>query len=119
VVTLRLLVADDEPALLSLLRRFLEKAGYAVLSAPSGEAALALFSAEPDSFALIVTDLSMDGMGGEDLIRQIRQIRPSIPAILMSGYPHVPSTPDTGFLQKPFLPDMLTTAVREALSSSL
>ena len=115
MVVKTILIVDDEPSLLSLLRRFLERAGYQIESASSGEAALQLFEAEPDKYSVLVTDMTMDGMGGEELTRRIRLVRPDFPAVLMSGYPFVPQSPNTSFLQKPFLPAMLTDAVRDAL----
>jgi DNA-binding NtrC family response regulator len=111
------LVVDDEPALLSLLVRFLERASYPVRSAPSGEAALPLFQGEPEIFGLVITDMTMDGMGGEELIQKVRAVRADIPAILMSGYPYVPQMPKVSFLQKPFLPAMLIEAVQKALKA--
>ena len=114
MVVARLLVVDDEPALLNLLRRFLEKAGYNVVPSPSGEDALSLFTAAPETFAMVITDLTMEGMGGEELVAKIREVRPRIPALFMSGYPHVPVVANSGFLQKPFLPEMLTAAVKKA-----
>ena len=119
MVVPRLLVVDDEPALLNLLRKFLEKAGYTVVAAASGEDALSLLAAAPETFAMVITDLTMEKMGGEELVARIREIRPRIPALLMSGYPHVPVVGNTGFLQKPFLPDMLTAAVKKALRESV
>ena len=115
VANLHLLVVDDEPALLQLLKRFLERAGFKVDLALSSTDAIQLF--EQNRYALVVTDLTMEGMDGEELARELRKLRPDIPILLTSGYPYVPQTPNVAFLQKPFLPAMLIDAVKNALGT--
>jgi DNA-binding NtrC family response regulator len=102
-----LLIVDDEPKLLDLLSRYLGRLGYQVETCGNAEDALARFQAGPDRFSLAVTDLSLPSLNGEDLIERMRQLRPGLPAIITSGYPYVPRAADVGFLQKPFLPQML------------
>jgi DNA-binding NtrC family response regulator len=110
-----LLIVDDEPNLLDLLRRYLGRLGYEVETCGSAHDALARFQADPDRFSLAITDLSLPGLSGEDLIERMRQIRPGLPAIVTSGYPYQPRAAGVGFLQKPFLPQMLVEAVEKAL----
>ena len=112
----RLLIVDDEPNLLDLLRRYLGRFGYEVESRGDALEALALFQAGQDRFSMIITDLSLPRMDGEELIVRVRQLRPELPAIITSGYPYQPRTAGVGFLQKPFLPQMLVQAVKEALA---
>jgi FixJ family two-component response regulator len=57
-------------------------------------------------------------MNGEELIERMRQLRPGLPAIITSGYPYVPRAAGIGFLQKPFLSQMLADAVEKALKGS-
>lgn len=109
----RILLVDDEPALLPLLRRFLEKQGYQVTTCHSAQEALAAFEEAP--FDLVVTDLTLDGINGEQLIELLRAKQPALPAIIASGYPHQPQSPDVGFLLKPFLPQMLVDQVAACL----
>jgi DNA-binding NtrC family response regulator len=116
--TERLLIVDDEPKLLDLLRRYLGRLGYEVETRGDAHEALALFQAEPDRFSMAITDLSLPGLNGEELIERIRQIRPGLPAIITSGYPYQPRVAGVGFLQKPFLPQMLAEAVEKALKGS-
>ena len=111
----RLLIVDDEPNLLELLSRYLGRLGYESETRLDGPGALALFQAGPDRFSMVITDLSLPGLSGEELIEQIRKIRPGTPAIITSGYPYVPRAAGVGFLQKPFLPQMLVDAVEKAL----
>jgi DNA-binding NtrC family response regulator len=113
-----LLIVDDEPSLLDLLRRYLSRLGYEVETCGDALEALALFEAGPDRFALLITDLSLPSFSGDELIERIRRIRPGIPAIITSGYPHVPRAAGVEFVQKPFLPQMLADAVKDALKGS-
>jgi two-component system cell cycle sensor histidine kinase/response regulator CckA len=111
----RLLIVDDEPAVLDLLKRYLERSGYAVEITPNAEAALDLFQAAPGRFDLVITDLNLPGMGGEELLKRMRQQRPSLRALISSGYPHQPLLPHVGFLLKPYLPKMFVEAINELL----
>lgn len=110
-----LLIVDDEPKLLDLLSRYLGRIGYEVETCGDATEALARFQAEPDRFSMAITDLSLPSLNGEELIDRMRQIRPGLPAIITSGYPYVPRGAGIGFLQKPFLPQMLLEAVENAL----
>jgi DNA-binding NtrC family response regulator len=113
-----LLIVDDEPKLLDLLSRYLGRLGYEVETRGDAQEALALFQAGPDRFSMAITDLSLPSLNGEELIERIRQLRPGLPAIITSGYPYVPRAAGVGFLQKPFLPQMLADAVEKALKGS-
>jgi len=118
MAALRLLIVDDEPNLLDLLRRYLTRVGYEVETCGDAEEALALFQAQPGRFSMAITDLSLPTFNGEELIERMRLLRPGLPAIITSGYPHVPSAVGVRFLQKPFLPQMLADAVEGALKGS-
>jgi DNA-binding NtrC family response regulator len=113
-----LLIVDDEPNLLDLVSRYLGRLGYQVETCGDAQNALALFQAGPDRFSLAITDLSLPSMNGEELIERMRQLRPGLPAIITSGYPYVPRAAGIGFLQKPFLSQMLADAVEKALKGS-
>jgi DNA-binding NtrC family response regulator len=115
---LRLLIVDDEPNLLDLLRRYLGRLGYEIETCGGAEEALTLFQAGPDRFSLVITDLSLPTLSGEELIQRMRDLRPGLPAMITSGYPYQPQSPGIGFLQKPFLPQMLADAVENALKKS-
>jgi CheY-like chemotaxis protein len=104
---IRLLVVDDEAALLNLLQRYLARLGYEVEGAADAEEALARFTADPDRYDCILTDLKLPGMGGEELLERMRELRPGLPALISSGYPYEPRAGATAFLQKPYLPAML------------
>jgi two-component system cell cycle sensor histidine kinase/response regulator CckA len=79
-----ILVAEDEPAVRTLVEQFLERAGYSVLATPSGEGALLL--AENASFDLLLADVIMPGVSGVELAERLSQDRPDLAVLLMSGY---------------------------------
>jgi CheY-like chemotaxis protein len=84
--TERILFVDDEPAIIALGDRILTRLGYAVEARASGTDALACFSDNPKRFDLVVTDMTMPHMTGDELARRILAIRPDIPVILCTGY---------------------------------
>jgi CheY-like chemotaxis protein len=110
------IVVDDALPVRLLASRLLSEAGYDVLSAPDGGAAITLIQglrALPD---VVLTDLRMPVMSGEALGQWLMARNPQVPVIYMSGF--VPET--TGelpgiLLDKPFTPDVLLKAVAEAL----
>src|SRR5260221_9928 len=113
----RLLIVDDEEKLLELLSRYMERRGFEVEACLSAEAAWEIFSKDPEGFSLVITDLTLPGMSGAELVERMRGRNPAIPALIASGYPHVPVLHGVGFLQKPFLPKMLVEEVEKALKS--
>ncbi len=109
----RLLIVDDEPAVLDLLKRYLERVGYTVEVTSSGEAALDLFQAE--RYDLVIADLNLPGIGGEEMLQRMRERQPSLRALISSGYPHQPGLGNVGFLLKPYLPKMMVEAIDQML----
>lgn len=83
----RILVVDDEPQIQSLLEDFLSTLGYAVRVAGDGEQALQLLQREP--FQAVLTDLTMPNVGGLELLRAIKASYPTLPTVMMTGYPSV------------------------------
>lgn len=110
-----LLLVDDEPALTDLLKKYLERLGYCVDACTHPDAALLLLDAHPARYSLLITDLTLPTMSGEDLVRQSRQRAPLLRAIIASGYAYEPLLERVEFLQKPFLPKLLALAVERAL----
>lgn len=111
----RLLIVEDEAQLRDLLRRYLERAGYEAETFAGSKEALLRFEAEPERFSLVITDLTLPGLNGEELIDRMRAINPKLRALILSGYPHEPTKPLTYFLQKPFLPKMLVEEIGRAM----
>lgn len=81
---IHLLIVDDEADLTSLFKGFFESTGYRVTVAHDGATALALD--EDDPADAVITDLTMPKMNGKELTAQLRQRRPAVPVIMMSGY---------------------------------
>jgi len=80
------MVVDDEEPLLELATDALRELGYEAIGYGSARAALEAFRSNPDDFDVLITDLRMPGMSGDALIREVRQLRPLLPVILVSGY---------------------------------
>jgi CheY-like chemotaxis protein len=80
------MIVDDERALVALAEETLAQLGYEPVGFDSSVAALQAFGAEPKRFDLVLTDETMPDLTGTELAREIRQLRPEIPIILMSGY---------------------------------
>jgi signal transduction histidine kinase/CheY-like chemotaxis protein len=82
----RVLVVDDEESLVRLVTETLAGLGYSPVGFTSGAAAFEAFVADPKSFDVVVTDESMPGMSGSEMIRKMRRLRPAIPMMVVSGY---------------------------------
>jgi len=80
-----ILVVDDEPAILKATNSILARYNYRVLTAESGQEAIKLFIQHSESIGLVLTDLMMPGIGGVDLIRTLRIIKPDLSVIATSG----------------------------------
>src|SRR5262245_20262510 len=81
---MRLLLVDDEEAVLLTLAANLELDGFVVTTAPCGEDALGLL--QHHDFDLVLSDVRMPGMNGVELFRRIRKMRPDCPVVLMTGF---------------------------------
>ncbi|HUG27405.1 MAG TPA: response regulator, partial [Gemmatimonadales bacterium] len=118
--TATVLVVDDEPAVLTITARTLIHGGHHVLQARDAEEALALVNqlGPPD---LVLTDLTMPGIGGVELARQLRERWPALPILFMSGFPTEElrrqggSAPAVDLIEKPFSVDELSARVTAAL----
>jgi len=82
----RILVVDDEEALVRMISRILTKLGYQPTAMHDSTEALAAFEAAPGDFDLILSDLTMPGLTGLELAGHANRIRPGIPVIVMTGY---------------------------------
>ena len=117
------LVVEDQEAVRRLARRILEAHGYHVLEAASGAEAHAVASRHVGEIDLLLTDVVMPGMDGYLLSEQLRDLRPNLRTILMSGYAadliaHRDALASgLAYIQKPFGPEELATKVRGVLDS--
>lgn len=119
-----ILVAEDEPSILLVARRVLERAGFKVLAAANGTEALRHAAQTEGPIDLLLTDIVMPGMSGRELRNELLRQRPTLKALFMSGYPDnefsesESSAPGFAFLQKPFSTVELLAKVRAILAAS-
>ena len=117
------LLVDDEEIVRRIGRACLERTGYQVLLASDGKEALDVFQALSRDILLVVLDMTMPVMGGEEALTKLREIRPEIPVVVCSGYNEVEvirrftSHGIVGFLQKPYTAAALARAVKSALET--
>lgn len=116
-----ILLVEDEEALRTLAAKVLRSNLYEVLEAENGESALALGMSCPGSIDLLITDIVMPGMSGQEVARQVATTHPWIKVLYMSGYAedsivhHGVLDPGTELLEKPFTPEVLERRVRGLL----
>lgn len=115
-----ILVVDDEPRLLSTMSRILRTDDWSVVTAPDGHTALDLI--DRDTFDVVVSDYKMPGIDGLEFLERSRAVAPEAQRILVTGMGDtdlairaINRGQVTGYLAKPFLPDELRSAVRQAV----
>ena len=119
----RILLVDDEPALLKMMSVYLQRRGYAVSTSPTTDQASAMIDAEPLTYSIAVLDATMAGLSMEDLALKMLQANPSLRIITASGYPvdmhrlEGAAPGRVSFLHKPFTPEMLAESVRRMLAA--
>ncbi|MEA1970164.1 MAG: ATP-binding protein, partial [Thermodesulfobacteriota bacterium] len=117
----RILFIDDELAIVDIGRQMLERLGYEVVTRTSSIEALELFRAKPDRFDLVITDMTMPKMTGEEIAREIMLIRPDIPVILCTGFSEKMTAEKAkakgvkAFLMKPIVMSVTAGTVRQVL----
>ncbi len=120
-----ILLVDDEPQVVSLVREMLIREGYTVLGASGGAEALELMKDNPDTkIDLLLTDIVMPEVNGRELADKVRALRPGLKVLYMSGFMKETILKYYGisivgipFLQKPFTREMLGKKVREVLDA--
>ena len=115
------LVVDDETLVRDIASRVLQRQGFEVLAAESGEQALRLFASRRAEIKLVLLDLTMPGMDGEEVARKLLEMEPGACILLMSGYSEqsamqgLAGAQVRGFLHKPFRPNELIRKVRSVI----
>jgi CheY-like chemotaxis protein len=121
----RILVVDDEPSVRLIAREALKRAGFDVLVAEDGQAALAAVRQEGRGIHAVLLDMTMPGLSGIETLRAIHEIVRGVPVVLTSGYSADEATERAngeviaGFIQKPFAPAALVKTMNQVLSGSL
>jgi PAS domain S-box-containing protein len=115
------LVVDDEDIVRQTARHTLERYGYKTIAARHGAEALEVYRRSPDRISLVLLDLTMPVMSGEQTLREMQTIRPAVRVLLTSGYNEVEAVQRfagkglAGFIQKPYTSIALAEKVKQAL----
>ena len=115
-----ILVVEDEEGVREVVERMLQEIGFQTIGAEDGRHALDIMERVGDNITAVLLDLSMPRMGGAETLRRLRELRPELPVLMMSGYTEQSVAPQfedsgpgpTGFVQKPFLAEDLIAVFR-------
>jgi DNA-binding NtrC family response regulator len=117
-----ILLVDDEKLIRDIGEELLSRSGCAVIRAESAEQALQIFREQREKIDLVLMDLGMPGMKGEQCLKQLKAIAPEVRVIIASGYAghKIAKAPEqfgaVGFLSKPYRLNQLLLEVRRMLS---
>jgi two-component system cell cycle sensor histidine kinase/response regulator CckA len=119
-----ILLVEDEEAVRSFAARALRMRGYHVMEAGGGEEALEIVKSGKPTIDLLITDVVMPNMDGPTLVRHVKELKPDLAVIFMSGYAEEAfrrndqNSEDIHFLPKPFGLKQLAAKVKDVLSAS-
>ena len=117
----RILLVDDEVPILKLEQQILERLGYEVTARSSSWEAIEIFKVKPDYFDIVITDMNMPNMTGDQLAHEILSIKKNVPIIICTGFSEninegqAPSIGVKGFLMKPVVQSELAQMIRKLL----
>ena len=120
----RILLVDDEAHIRRSTGMVLEQLGYGVTAVAGAPEALELFTRKPRAFDLLITDISMPDMDGFQLTQQIKELRPDMPVIMVTGYSEKTTRQETAargvsaFMIKPFTRDELSKTISDVLGQA-
>ena len=118
----KVLVVDDDPVVGKSFDRVLSGKGYAVITASSGQEALNKL--ETEDYDVVYTDIKMPGMSGLEMAEQMKQSRPWLPVVIVTGYgspgneARAEAAGVSGFLRKPLSPEMIEESAEKVLSET-
>ena len=121
--TERILLVDDEAAIVTMEQQMLERLGYTVSIRTGSLEALEAFKADPQGFDLVVTDMTMPNMTGVQLAAELKKIRPGIPVVLCTGFSYQVNAEKSralgieGFVMKPIIMKEIAAVIRQVLDS--
>jgi DNA-binding NtrC family response regulator len=113
-----ILLVEDHAALLKLVRKILEDANFTVISATSAKQAIRLEAEYPGTLDMLLSDVRMTGMSGPSLARKLKDLRPQMRVMLMSGYPGgalLVLNYGWHYIEKPFVASVLVSKVKDVL----
>ena len=118
------LIVDDEETLLRLAGKLLRKNGYKTLTAESGARGLELYREHQNDIAVVVLDLMMPGMDGDEVEQRLRDLNPDVKVVFSSGYSQdgmaakLMAGKNRRFVQKPFEVSALCQAIRDLIDGA-
>jgi DNA-binding response OmpR family regulator len=113
-----ILLVEDHSALLKLVKQILEGAGFAVIPASTGKQAIRIEAEFPGTIDLLLSDVRMSGISGPELARRLKDRRPQMRVMLMSGYPGgalLVLNYGWHYIEKPFVPSLLVSKIKDVL----
>src|SRR5579872_5377298 len=113
-----ILLVEDHSALLKLIKQILENANFTVLAATCGTQAARIEAEFPGTIDLLLSDVRMKGMSGPNLAKKLKERRPQMRVMLMSGYPGgalLVLNYGWHYIEKPFVPSVLVSKVKDVL----
>jgi two-component system, cell cycle sensor histidine kinase and response regulator CckA len=119
----RILVIDDDDSVRAVVARSLARLGFTVDQASDGLQAISKFRSDPTRYALVILDFKLPGMDGSEVASRLRDIKPDVRLILVSGVSRQEALDEftgqdaTGFLQKPFALSGLVSELRAVLEA--
>jgi PAS domain S-box-containing protein len=119
-----MLVVDDEPAIRHFITTLLKRNGYHTLTAADGQEGVRVFERQPDAIQLVLSDLVMPQLDGVGMIRTLRQIRPDIPILLITGegegkpISEARAAGVSQVMHKPFTAEQLLTHIKQLLAAN-
>lgn len=119
-----ILYVDDSQILCETVKKSLQSRQYQPLTAHDAEEAIKIFNEHIGQIDLVIIDINMPGMSGEQLFESLKQIKPDVRCVMSSGYTRSIALKEetldhiSGFLQKPFLLDALEAKITEALQGN-
>lgn len=119
-----ILLVDDEEMIAEAGKRMLEKLGYRVFLAQSGQTALKIYERYRDRISLVILDMILPGMGGSEIFDLLKAMDPSIRVLLSSGYSlkgqasQIMKRGCNGFIQKPFNIEQISEKIRDILDEA-
>jgi two-component system, cell cycle sensor histidine kinase and response regulator CckA len=118
------LVVDDEAMIRKMAQMILERVGYTVIVAEGGEQAISIFRKAADQISVVLLDMTMPVMDGEETLKQLREIRPDVPVLMSSGFGEIEVVERLqgqaieGFVQKPYTAAHLVNRVNSIVAAS-
>ena len=116
-----ILLVDDEELIIEIGREFLNSLGYKVLEARNGETALQIYSKYANEIGIVLLDMMMPGMKGNEVFRELMKMNPNVKVVIISGFADKETVEDMlrkgccGYIRKPFMLDELSRVLNETL----